>query len=128
MLRMMITSAIVVLTVLGAALVTTAQDRPGIMTQARVWIENRRVDEAIPVHVVADPDTATRVQVVNGVSVSGTVTARAVRQAWEYRSLIVTPGRDMTSAVNAAGDDGWEATGIQMTTPDGSALLFKRPR
>jgi hypothetical protein len=126
--RMMITGAIVVLTVLGAALVSTAQDRPGIMTQARVWIENRRGDEAIPVHVVADPDTATRVLVVNGVSVSGTVTARAARQAWEYRSLVVTPGRDVTPALNAAGDDGWEATGTQMTTPEGTALLLKRPR
>jgi len=126
--RRMITGAVVVLALLGAALVNASQDRPGIMTQARVWIENRRADEAIPVHVVADPDTATRVMIVNGVSVSGTVTARAGRQAWEYRSLTVTPGRDVTSALNVAGDDGWEATGIQMTTPDGVALLFKRPR
>ena len=128
MLRMIVATGVIATAVMGASLVITAQDRPGIMTQARVWIENRRSDEAIPVHVVADPDTATRVQVVNGVSVSGTVTARAARQAWEYRSLAVTPGRDMTPALNAAGDDGWEATGIQMTTPEGPALLFKRPR
>jgi hypothetical protein len=128
MLRIILVTGAVATAVFGASLVITAQDRPGIMTQARVWIENRRGDEAIPVHVVADPDSATRVLVVNGVSVSGTVTARAARQAWEYRSLVVPPGRDVTPALNAAGDDGWEATGTQMTTPEGTALLLKRPR
>ena len=105
-----------------------AQDRPGLMTQARVWIENRRSDEAVPVHVVPDPDNATRVMVVNGISVSGTVTARPAKQAWEYRSVVVSPGRDFMPALTALGNDSWEATGIQLTTPDGVALVFKRPR
>ena len=115
------------ITVFGATFVV-AQDRPGLMTQARVWIENRRSDEAVPVHVVPDPDTATRVMVVNGITVSGTVTARPGRQAWEYRSAVVSPGRDFMPALTALGNDSWEATGIQLNTPDGVALVFKRPR
>jgi hypothetical protein len=66
--------------------------------------------------------------VINGVVVSGTVTARPARQLWEYRSVLVTPGRDVMPALTALGNDSWEATGVQLTAPDGVTLVFKRPR
>jgi hypothetical protein len=125
--RSLIAGALVV-AVFGTGFVT-AQDRPGLMTQARVWIENRRSDEAVPVRVLADPDSPTRVMVVNGgVTVSGTVTARPAKQVWEYRSIVVVPSRDFMPALVALGNDSWEATGIQVSTPEGVALVFKRPR
>jgi len=124
--RSLIAGALVVV-VFGTAFVT-AQDRPGLMTQARVWIENRRSDEAVPVRVLADPDSPARVMVVNGLTVSGTVTARPAKQVWEYRTIVVVPNRDFMPALVALGNDSWEATGIQVSTPEGVALVFKRPR
>ena len=120
-------AGVLAVAVFGTAFVA-AQDRPGLMTQARVWIENRRSDEAVPVRVLADPDSPARVMVVNGLTVSGTVTARPAKQAWDYRSIVVVPGRDFMPALTALGNDSWEATGIQLTTPEGVALVFKRPR
>jgi len=125
--RLSLMGGALLIAILGATFVA-AQDRPGLMTQARVWIENRRADEAVPVHVVADPDNPARVMVINGVTVSGTVTTHSARQTWEYRSVVVTPGRDVMPALTALGNDSWEATGIQLATPDGVTLVFKRPR
>ena len=124
--RSLLTAAL--LTAVCGVTFVAAQDRPGIMTQARVWIENRRADEAVPVHVVPDPDNPARVTVVGGVAVSGTVTARPARQLWEYRAIVVTPGRDFMPAVAALGNDAWEATGLQIVAADGVTLIFKRPR
>jgi hypothetical protein len=78
---------------------------------------------------------ANHVTVDNRVEVTGTVAidpakavgVRAVRQAWEYRTLTVGAGKDAAGALAAAGLEGWEAVGIQGGAA-GTTVLLKRPR
>jgi hypothetical protein len=86
------------------------QQRPGEIGDNRVVVENRRPDQAIPVVVQKELD----------------VRARAVRQQWEYRTLVTT-GADSGKLLASAGLDGWEAVGFQ-PSPGGWTLLLKRPR
>jgi len=117
----------------GAMLAAPAgqgQERPGQIGQAKVFVENRGRDEAIPVIL---QDAMTRapigVQVIGTptVAVTTVVQARLIRQTWDYRTVRVASGQDVMSALSAAGADGWEATGL---TPDpaGVIVLLKRPR
>jgi hypothetical protein len=117
----------------GAMLAAPAgqgQDRPGQIGQAKVFVENRGKNDAVPV-VIQDVMTSTPlgVQVIGTptVAVSTVVQARLIRQAWDYRTVRVASGQDVMSALSAAGADGWEATGL---TPDpaGVTVLLKRPR
>lgn len=125
----------VIITAGGAMLAAPAgssQDRPGQISQARVFVENHERNEAIPV-VLQEVTTPTPlgVQVIGtptvAVSPATVVQARLVRQPWEYRTIRIAAGQDATGALAAAGAEGWEATGIQ---PDSSGVLvvLKRPR
>jgi hypothetical protein len=108
------------------------QDRPGIVTQPRVTVDNRDPSEAIPVYVREwSAGTPLRAQIVGtatvAISPETVVTTRLASQQWAYRTLRVPTGQDMAVALTSAGAEGWEATGVQ--TPDGPAtsLLLKRP-
>ena len=127
---LLITGAIV--TGGAAILAAPAQDRPGQVTPARVWIENRDRSQAIPVIIEGDSsDTPLRVQVsgTSTVAISSSITlpVRAVRQGWEYLTLNVPTGQDPIGLLAPLGALGWEATGIQTTGQNGSVLLLKRP-
>lgn len=102
------------------------QDRPGIVLQPRVIVENRGRNQVIPVSV---QEWVTGERPVT-VQVSGepTVQARLVLQAWAYRTVTVPSGQDMASVLAAPGAEGWEATGIQSSSASGVMLLLKRPR
>src|SRR4051812_8961165 len=75
------------------------QDRPGVIGQARVFVENRGGGEAVPV-VLQNVLTPAPI----GVTLAGTPTvaiapasvvqARLARQQWEYRSVALQPGQD----------------------------------
>jgi hypothetical protein len=118
----------------GAMLAAPSQDRPGIPTQARVWVENRGQNEAVPVSVIGG------VQMVGtaNVAISGiptvalapatTVQTRVARQTWEYRVLRVPTGSDMGALLSAAGLEGWEAIGLQVPEQTATAVVMKRPR
>ena len=118
----------------GAILAAPSQDRPGVATQARVWIENRGQNEAVPVSVVGGVQVAG----TPNVAISGTTTValvpattvltRAARQTWEYRVLRVPAGGDMGALLSTAGLEGWEATGLQMSEQTALAVVMKRPR
>lgn len=108
----------------GAALVAAQSTvRPGDPTQARVWIENRAPNEAVPVSleridatanvrlVAIDPQTLVRV---------------STRQEWEYRSIAVTPA-EAAQQLQTLGQQGWEAVGVLQAGPNGPTLLLKRP-
>ena len=56
------------------------------------------------------------------------VTARAARQVWEYRDVRVAAGQDLVVALTAAGQDGWEATGIAFQSAGQTVIVVKRPR
>ena len=118
----------------GAVFVASAQDRtaqPGQPTQARVWIQNRGQFEAVPVSIVTG-NAPVRVQIA-GPSVVTTgpesvVTARAARQIWEYRDVRGAAAQDLVVALSAAGQDGWEATGITFQSAGQTVVIVKRPR
>jgi hypothetical protein len=57
-----------------------------------------------------------------------TVQARATRQTWEYRQITIVAGQDATAALNTAGNDGWETTGITLPASGATAVILKRPR
>jgi hypothetical protein len=125
---------IVILPVLfGAAIVAAPgrdrQDRtasPGQPTQGRVWIQNQGLAEAVPVAVKEiDSQASLRVQV------SGTplVHARpAPNLQWEYQTITVTSGTDPTAPLDKAGLQGWELTGLQLPTANGTLVVLKRPK
>jgi hypothetical protein len=116
----------------GAQQVPGTLARPG-MSEARVWINNRTRDEAIPVTFLGlDPRTPipVAVQGVTPVSVNGLVEARtaATKQPWEYRSVSVGADQDLAPALNGLGTDGWEAVGVTSQPGARMTVLLKRPR
>jgi hypothetical protein len=126
----------VVLIASGAMLASpgqAGQDRPGQISQAKVWVENRGRNEAVPVILqeVMTP-TPIGVQVIGTPTVTiapaTTVQARLVRQQWEYRTINTPSGPDAAGVLSAAGADGWETTGIVLSSQAGSPIVLKRPR
>ena len=102
---------------------------PGQMTQARVWIENRSRDEAVPVTIQgATLDTPLRVRVNS--DADDPVNVRVVRQprAWQYQTVIVKPDENLATALSAPGAAGWETTGIAFSNAAGTTILLKRLR
>jgi hypothetical protein len=51
-----------------------------------------------------------------------------VRQLWEYRNVTIPSGQDPTALLNAAGADGWEATGVTVGAQGATLVLMKRPQ
>ncbi len=128
-------SGSVVLAAGAAVLATSAQEgtkQPGQATQSRVWIENRGDSEAVPVSIqsLSSDMPPLKVQVVAGPAAT---TARvpqdsAARRPWEYESLTVPRARDLAAALNVAGAEGWETTGISFTTQSETVVMMKRPK
>ncbi len=110
------------------------QTHPGQPTRARVWIQNHGRGEAIPISlqdVSADPQMQVPVRVVELPAVSiaaGSVTARLAPQVWEYSSILVGPSQDPVAELNRSGQAGWETTGLQFSSPQGTVIVLKRPR
>src|SRR5436305_15343307 len=79
---------------------------PGQMTQAKVWIQNRGTNEAVPIDLresnLANP---LRVEVVNGAAGRPLlpVPARDVRAPWEYQTVLVKPDDDPAAALKHSG-------------------------
>jgi len=109
----------------AAALVVRAQSttRPGEPTLARVWVENRSPNEAIPV-VIEATSAPLRVQL----EPATVVISNAGRQAWDYRSIPLASGADPARALANAGVEGWEAVGVLQSDGAGVTVLLKRPR
>jgi hypothetical protein len=100
--------------------------RPGDMTPARMYIDNRGRDQAIPV-LVQDPVTIAGTPTV-AIAPTSVVPVRLTRQAWEYRTVALVPAQDPANTLLLLGSDGWETTGVQVQTQNGLVLLLKRPR
>ena len=108
--------------------------RPGDIPRPDVFIKNSPA-EAIPmdlreVHV----DKPIEVVLMNGesslTSASGSpVRVRVVPPTWAYRTITVNAGAgDPASALQAAGVDGWETTGVSWTRGQETLVLMKKPR
>ena len=131
-----------VMSLLAAALVAGStrraapdQSRPGEMTEAKVWIQNRSRAEAIPVDLrEVNLDTPLRVQVANGetnphsVRVAGPIRVQLLKQEWDYDTLVIAVGTSPVQALKSPGLAGWETTGIAWTAGEQTTLLLKRPR
>lgn len=112
------------------------QSRPGEMTDAKVWIQNRSRAEAIPVDLrAAGMEAPLRVQVANTdtnphtVRVAGPVRTQALRQEWEYETVVITAETNPLQALKSLGLAGWETTGVTWPSGQGTpTLLLKRPR
>jgi hypothetical protein len=94
---------------------TQGVERPGQSTKGQVWIENRGRAEAVP---IAAPDPIP-------------VVIRNPVRLWDYQVLNITPGRspaDVARMLTAAGDAGWETTGVQLTSGPNTLVVMKRPR
>jgi NADH dehydrogenase FAD-containing subunit len=111
------------------------QSRPGEMTEAKVWIQNRSRAEAIPVDLrEVNLDTPLRVQVANGetnphsVRVAGPIRVQLLKQEWDYDTLVIAVGTSPVQALKSPGLAGWETTGIAWTAGEQTTLLLKRPR
>lgn len=103
--------------------------RPGDMSPANVWIQNRSPDEAIPVRVL-DTGQSLRVQItgITPTRVDNVVATRPSRQAWEYTEVRIGTDQDAPAVLNKVGADGWETTGLQFETSKGTTVVLKRPR
>ena len=124
----------VMLPAAGAMLAAPGQqERPGQIGRNTVWVDNHGRNEAVPV-AIQDVVTSSPigVQVIGtptvAITAGSVVQARLVRQVWEYRTINIATGQDPAPMLSTAGSDGWEAAGLQLTTPLGIALVLKRPR
>ena len=116
------TSLWLLFAVAGSAAYVAAQStaRPGDPTEARVWVENRLPNEAVPVLVERTNGT---VDVhLSSIDQSVVLAARSARQRWEYRVVGFDP-----AALELAGNDGWEAVGL-VPSSGAASILLKRPR
>jgi len=134
--KTVLSGSVACLLILGAAAVLaqrSGQDStllPGQPTQARVWIQNQGEEEAVPVRIetTAQPlrvDLATipTVSIAPGTA----LLTRAAGQPWEYRAVRIAAGQNPENALNAAGAEGWEATGNAITDQSGTVVIMKRP-
>ena len=110
--------------------------RPGDMTEARLWIQNRSRADAIAVNLrAADIEAPLRVQVANtdsnphSVKVTGSIRTQPLRQEWDYEIVAIVPDTNPLQALKPLGVAGWETTGVSWTNAQGATtLLLKRPR
>jgi hypothetical protein len=134
MTRRLLAGALIAYATAHAAVVAApAQDRPGFPTEAHVWIDNRRAEDAVPVSLTHRPgDRPQQVEVVGmpvvTLPATTVVQTRSAPLRWEYRAIAVTPAQDVAAALQEPGRDGWELTGVQLATPNGTTLLLKRQR
>ena len=113
----------------------SAQDAtqfPGQPTRANVWIQNRGDREAVPVSIEnVSTESALRVEVAGvprvAMDPASVVQVRAARQAWGYRTVSVGAGQDPAAVLNSAGADGWETTGVAISTGGATIIVLKRP-
>src|SRR5438552_94897 len=95
----------------GASVMVAAPEQtltPGQMTQAKVWVQNRGANEAVPIDLresnLASP---LHVEIMNGgPGRSNPVPVRAIPESWQYRSVLVKADQEPASALAQAGASG----------------------
>ena len=117
--------------VLASALLWAQQENmPGAQTQAKVYVLNSAVADAVGVRI-RDASVTLPVAVTGTANVAlppnAVVATREIRQGWEYRQLPAT-GPDVVEQLNKAGTEGWEAVGTLPGAANSVTVLLKRPR
>jgi hypothetical protein len=107
--------------------------RPGEIPRADVWVKNA-TSEPLPIDI-REVHTSAPMQVVlmNGegsisAAAAAPIRVRVLPQTWTYRSMTIAATSDPASALQAAGADGWETTGLSWTRGQDTVILLKRPR
>ena len=128
-------ASVCILIVAGTSILAApepAQQQPGQMTQARVWVQNHGRAETIPVDVrEINLDAPMKVQVMNGdpsLPRTSPVQVTEIRKGWEYETITLQSPDDVVKVLTPKGVIGWETTGIAFVNPGGTTLLLKRPR
>jgi hypothetical protein len=121
------TAAVAAMGIVAAAQQTTS--RPGDMTDARVWVQNRTPADAVAVSVTdVTSKRPVSVHVTNGdAGDTLVVQSRAARQLWDYETITASR-TELAAALSARGAAGWEAVGVLSSTAEESTILLKRPR
>jgi hypothetical protein len=110
--------------------IQTTPVEPGMPTTPRVYILNTGATEAVPVTIQNGSDIQpVAVMSLPAVTLSTgtTVAVHVARQPWEYRQITIAASDDVSSALNTAGAEGWEAVSTTSTSR-GVQVLLKRPR
>ena len=135
--QMIVSSVLVVALLAGVPAMLAAPQqvtaRPGELTEAHAWIENRGRNQAIPIDLQqVNLDHPLRVSVINGDPSFGPANAlpvRLERPLWEYQTVVINVNDDVTKALGPLGASGWEATGLAWPGRDGTTtVLMKRLR
>ena len=135
-LKSMAAAAVGALVVTSLALTASSGQQgtrtPGQPTEGHVRVDNRGSYEAIPVDVRdVHLDRPLHVQIINGEAQytnTNPVQVRAIRSAWEYRTISILPGDDAAAKLNPLGLAGWEVAGNVFGTAQATTVLLKRPR
>ena len=117
----------------SAPLAAPSQSYPGQPTQAKVWIQNRGIGEAVPVSLKEIAADATMKVLIMGtpsvaIAAPAIFNARQARQEWEYHEVTIGPGQSSVPELTKAGLAGWETTGLLFPSPQGTVIVLKRPR
>ena len=122
------------LTAAVAGVLAQGTTRPGDIPRPDVWIKNAP-GEAIPIDLrEVHVDRPLAVVMMNGESSAAAAAGsplrvRVVPPAWSYRTIAIeTAAADPAAALQAAGADGWETTGVSWTRGAETLVLLKRPR
>ena len=117
----------------SAPLAAPAQSYPGQPTQGKVWIQNRGSGEAIPISLKEIASDTTMKVLIAGtptvaIAAPAVFDARHARQVWQYGDVTIGPGQSPVAELTKVGLDGWETTGLQFSSPQGTVIVLKRPR
>jgi len=121
---------------LASVAVVSAQGtiRPGDIPRPDVWIKNAP-NEPVPIDLrEVHVDRPISVLLMNGETSSAAASGsplrvRVVPPTWAYRAIAIDPAAsDPAAALQAAGTDGWETTGVSWIRGQQTVVLMKRPR
>jgi hypothetical protein len=107
--------------------------RPGDIPRPDVWIKNAP-NEPIPVELRdVHTDKPLTVLMINGEpslaeARSQPMRVRVVPPVWSYRTITVKNSEDPAHALQTAGAEGWETTGLYWGHGQETVVLLKKPR
>jgi hypothetical protein len=116
-----------------AVMLAQGTERPGEMRRPDVWIKNAP-NEAIPIDLRdVHLDKPLNVVLLNGEQSSGEarlvpIRVRVVPPVWAYRTIAISGTADPAQALQAAGAEGWETTGLSWPRGQETIVLLKRAR
>jgi hypothetical protein len=113
---------------------TQTTQTPGQMTEARVTVQNRGREQAVPISLQeVSLETPLRVRVINGQTPGDEpLNVRVVQEprVWQYQTIEVKADENIANALSTLGAAGWETAGVAVASVTGgvTTVLLKRQR